>query len=122
MIFKDWISNEPKPTIVCVSLSAVSLALSLGGWLNGVLPFDIAWVAIVLCGVPIVIGAITALVTEHNIKADVLVSIALIASVATSEFFAAGEVAIIMQIGSLLEDFTAHRARKGHRGAYQTVA
>jgi heavy metal translocating P-type ATPase len=116
MIFKDWISNEPKPTIVCVSLSAVSLALSLGGWLNGVLPFDIAWVAIVLCGVPIVIGAITALVTEHNIKADVLVSIALIASVATSEFFAAGEVAIIMQIGSLLEDFTAHRARKGIEG------
>jgi len=116
MIFKGWISNEPKPTIVCVSLSAVSLVLSLGGWLNSVLPFNIAWIAIILCGVPIVIGAITALITEHNIKADVLVSIALIASVVTSEFFAAGEVAIIMQIGSLLEDFTAHRARKGIEG------
>ena len=102
MIFKGWISNEPKPTIVCVSLSAVSLVLSLGGLLNSVLRFNIAWIAIIVCGVPIVIGAITALITEHNIKADVLVSIALIASVVTSEFFAAGEVAIIMQIGSLL--------------------
>lgn len=113
MIFKKWLTNEPKPTLVCVAVSVVALVLSLGGWPKTVFPIDIAWIAIVLCGVPIVVGAVTALITEHNIKADVLVSIALIASVATSEFFAAGEVALIMQIGSLLEDFTANRARKG---------
>lgn len=63
----------------------------------------------------------TALITEHDVKADVLVSIALIASVATSEFFAVGEVAVIMQIGSLLEDFTADRARKGIEGLIKLI-
>ncbi len=113
MIIKDWLSNEPKTTALCAVLSLVSLVLSLGGWLRNMLPIDIAWIAIILCGVPIVFGATTALINEHDIKADVLVSMALIASVATQEWFAAGEVALIMQIGSLLEDYTAHRARKG---------
>mgnify|MGYP003607418002 CR=1 FL=1 len=113
MIFKKWLANEPKPTVICVAASVAALILSLGGWLKDILPVDIAWIAIILCGIPIVVGSVTALITEHNIKADVLVSIALIASVATSEFFAAGEVALIMQIGSLLEDYTANRARKG---------
>ncbi len=113
MIFKKWLQNDTAITCVCVCLSVISLVLSLGGWLRPLLPVDIAWIAIVLCGIPIVIGAFTALITEHDIKADVLVSIALIASLITSEFFAAGEVALIMQIGSLLEDFTSDRAQKG---------
>ncbi|MDD3137426.1 MAG: cation-translocating P-type ATPase [Lachnospiraceae bacterium] len=112
MIIKDWVSNEPKPTIECVAVSVVSLVFSLGGWLKA-LPFDIAWIAILLCGIPIILGAAKALITEHDIKADVLVSIALVAAVITKEYFAAGEVALIMQIGSLLEDYTANRARKG---------
>lgn len=113
MIINDWLSNEPKPTALCAVLSLASLVLSLGGWLRNMLPIDIAWIAIILCGGPIVFGAVTALIKEHDIKADVLVSMALIASVATQEWFAAGEVALIMHIGSLLEDYTAHRARKG---------
>jgi heavy metal translocating P-type ATPase len=113
MILKKWLTNEPKPTIVCVLISVIVLILSLGGWLKTLLLFDIAWVAIVLCGIPIIVSAAIALIKEHDIKADLLVSLALIASVITSEFFAAGEVALIMQIGSLLEDFTANRARKG---------
>ena len=65
---------------------------------------DPAWVAIFLCGVPIILEAIIGLVTAFDIKADVLVSIALIASVVIGEDFAAGEVAFIMQLGALLED------------------
>ncbi len=42
-----------------------------------------------------------------------LVSPALIASSATCEFFAAGEVALVMQIGSLPEDCTSGKAREG---------
>lgn len=38
------------------------------------LPFDIAWIAIILCGLPIVLEAIIGLVTAFDIKADVLVS------------------------------------------------
>ena len=46
------------------------------------------------------------LVTAFDIKADVLVSLALIASVCIGEIFAAGEVAFIMQLGALLEELT----------------
>ena len=53
------------------------------------------------------------LVTAFDIKADVLVSLALIASVVIGEDFAAGEVAFIMQLGGLLEDLTVARARAG---------
>ncbi len=51
--------------------------------------------------------------TEFDIKADVLVSLALIASVIIGEYFAAGEVAFIMQLGALLEDLTVAKARAG---------
>src|SRR5699024_8890618 len=53
------------------------------------------------------------LVTAFDIKADVLVSIALVASVIIGEDFAAGEVAFIMQLGALLEDLTVAKARAG---------
>ena len=50
---------------------------------------------------------------EFDIKADVLVSLALIASVFIDEDFAAGEVAFIMQLGALLEELTVAKARAG---------
>ena len=77
------------------------------------LPFDISWVAIILCGIPIILEAIIGLVTAFDIKADVLVSLALVASICIHEDFAAGEVAFIMQLGGLLEDLTVARARAG---------
>ena len=77
------------------------------------LPFDASWAAIILCGIPIILEAIIGLVTAFDIKADVLVSLALIASVCIGEDFAAGEVAFIMQLGGLLEELTVARARAG---------
>ena len=99
-----------KKDVALLVLSGAALALSLGG-----VPFvtDWAWVAILLCGVPIVLEAFIGLVTEFDIKADVLVSLALIASVCIGEDFAAGEVAFIMQLGGLLEELTVARARAG---------
>ena len=76
-------------------------------------PFDIAWMAIILCGVPIILEAVIGLVTAFDIKADVLVSLALIASICIGETFAAGEVAVIMQLGALLEELTVAKARAG---------
>ena len=110
-MLKQWLENEPKVTLVCAVLSVVSLILSITGVLKNILPVDIAWIAIILCGIPILIGAFKGVIFEHDIKADLLVSLALIASAATKEFFAAGEVALIMQIGSLLEDYTSGKAR-----------
>lgn len=96
-----------------IAVSAAALAWSFAA--GSSLPADPAWIAIVLCGVPIVIEAFIALVTELDVKADLLVSIALIASLATGEYFAAGEVAAIMQLGALLEELTVARAQKGVR-------
>ena len=76
-------------------------------------PFDLAWFAVILCGVPIILEAIIGLVTAFDIKADVLVSLALIASLFIGETFAAGEVAFIMQLGALLEELTVAKARAG---------
>ncbi len=77
------------------------------------LPFDLAWISIVLCGVPIILEAVIGLVTSFDIKADVLVSIALVASICIGEEFASGEVAFIMQLGALLEELTVAKARAG---------
>ena len=101
-----------KKDVICLVLGGVSLLVSIFGLAPG-LPFDPAWVAIILCGVPIILEAVIGLVTAFDIKADVLVSMALIASVIIGEDFAAGEVAFIMQLGSLLEDLTVARARAG---------
>ncbi len=100
-----------KKDIVFLVLSGISLLCSIFKLLP--LPFDAAWVAIILCGVPIVMEAVIGLVTKFDIKADVLVSIALIASICIGEDFAAGEVAFIMQIGGLLEELTVAKARAG---------
>ena len=98
-----------KKDITLLVLSGIAVILSLAGVQP--LPFDIAWAAIILCGVPIILEAIIGLVTEFDIKADVLVSLALIASVCIGETFAAGEVAFIMQLGGLLEELTVAKAR-----------
>ena len=100
-----------KKDVMFLVLSGIALAMSL---MNvNPFPFDIAWAAIVLCGLPIILEAVIGLVTSFDIKADVLVSLALIASICIHEDFAAGEVAFIMQIGALLEDLTVAKARNG---------
>ena len=100
-----------KKDVTLLVISGIAVLLSLFGVRP--FPFDMAWVAILLCGVPIILEAIIGLITAFDIKADVLVSLALIASVLIGEHFAAGEVAFIMQLGALLEDLTVAKARAG---------
>jgi heavy metal translocating P-type ATPase len=57
-------------------------------------------------------GAVKGLITEFDVTADVLVAIALAAAVIIGEYFAAGEVAFIMQLGKVLEDVTAGKTKK----------
>ena len=100
-----------KKDVALLVISGAALLVSLFDLIP--LPFDAAWVAILLCGIPIILEAIIGLITAFDIKADVLVSLALIASVWIGEDFAAGEVAFIMQLGALLEDLTVAKARAG---------
>ena len=100
-----------KKDIALLAISGVAVICSLLKFQP--FPFDLAWIAIILCGVPIILEAIIGLVTAFDIKADVLVSLALIASICIGEHFAAGEVAFIMQLGGLLEELTVAKARAG---------
>lgn len=110
--FKNILQNEElRMQLACIAISGAALLASMLDIRP--LPFDLAWLAVVLCGAPIVWGALKGLIMEFDIKADVLVSIALIASLTIGEDFAAGEIAFIMQLGSLLEETTVARARAG---------
>lgn len=106
-IFKDEIKRD----ILFLLISGIALIFSFSH--IKLFNLDLAWISIILCGIPIIKEAIEGLVTEFDIKADVLVSMALIASVIIGEVFAAGEVAFIMQIGAFLEEFTVRKSRKG---------
>lgn len=109
---EEWMElGGTKKDVIFLILSGIGLLISIFDLVD--LPFDAAWIAIILCGVPIVLEAVIGLVTAFDIKADVLVSLALIASVCIGEDFAAGEVAFIMQLGGLLEELTVARARAG---------
>jgi heavy metal translocating P-type ATPase len=105
------LKDGEKRTMFFLVFSALALIVSF--FHIGNFPVDVAWAAILLCGIPIVKGAVIGLVTEFDIKADVLVSIALIASIFIGEIFAAGEVAFIMAVGAYLEERTVAKARAG---------
>ena len=81
-----------------------------------VLPFDPAWVTIVISGIPLLYLAVWRII--HNpgiskISSALLICIAMFAAIAIGDLFAAGEVVFIMAIGALLEEATTNRAKKG---------
>ena len=108
----QWIDADARRTVLFLIISGIALAASMLG-LGEKIAIDPAWLAIILCGIPIVKEAAVGLWTRFDIKADVLVSMALVASVVIGEIFAAGEIAWIMTIGSLLEELTVEKARAG---------
>lgn len=110
-IVNSFFKEEENRTIAGLIISAISLIISFFNLVQE--PIDLAWIAIILCGLPIIKEAVIGLVTEFDIKADVLVSMALIASVIIGETFAAGEVAFIMTLGALLEERTVKKAQAG---------
>ena len=105
--------SETQKTVTFIIISSIFLFMSLIQSVDELLHFNLSWVAIILCGLPIIKEAATCLYEEFDIKADVLVSLALIASVIIGEIFAAGEISVIMTIGALLEDLTVQKAQSG---------
>ena len=105
--------SETQKTVTFIIISSICLFMSLIQSVDELLHFNLSWVAIILCGLPIIKEAATCLYEEFDIKADVLVSLALIASVIIGEIFAAGEISVIMTIGALLEDLTVQKAQSG---------
>ncbi len=97
---------DEKQDIIFIIISTISV---LGSF---ILSLDyLAWIAAILCGIPIFKECIEGLITEFDIKADLLVSIAIIASIIIGEVFAAGEIATIMAIGGFLEEYTVRKTQ-----------
>ena len=111
LLVLDFIKDEVKKGLLVLIIAGISLILSLT--IPEAFHADPAWIAIVICGAPIIWDAVTGLILHHDIKADVLVAIAIIAALYLGEWFAAGEVALIMEIGGFLEDYSAAKANKG---------
>ena len=106
---EEFLSSIPMTII-----GGIFLGISLVCMLMGIeLPVNPAWVPIIISGIPILYGALTALFCEKTISSELLVSTAIVASVAIGEIFATGEIAFIMAIGEILEDITVNRAKKG---------
>ena len=74
-----------------------------------------AWGTVIISGIPMLLLAMSRLIREKWISSALLIAIAMVASLLIGEIFAAGEVAWIMALGALLEDWTVERAKKGLR-------
>ena len=79
---------------------------------------DPAWITVIICGIPLVYLALWRVIYLPGIRkinSALLISIAMAAAIAIGDLFAAGEVVFIMQVGSILEEGTTNRAKKGLR-------
>lgn len=82
---------------------------------------NLAWVCVVICGIPLLYLAIWRMIYNKGvskISSALLISMAMIAAICIGDLFAAGEVAFIMEVGALLEDMTTNRAKKGLKNLF----
>ena len=99
-------TKEEKIDIALIAISAISLITSF------ILSIEyVSWISVILCGLPIFKECGEGLIKEFDIKADLLVSLAIIASLMIGEVFAAGEIATIMAIGGFLEEYTVSKTQ-----------
>lgn len=96
-------------TIISIAFFVLNVVLNL---LKIETVFKPVWISIFISSFPFLVGAVKNLM-KCKIKNSLLISIAVIASVFVGEYFAAAEIAILMAIGELLEDYTVDRAKKG---------
>ncbi|MDR2442897.1 MAG: cation-translocating P-type ATPase [Deltaproteobacteria bacterium] len=108
----SFFSFKGRKALAITLISAVALLVDFIDLFPNA-PFSPSYVAVILCGLPILLEAGLGLFTRFDVTADVLVSMALLASICIGEIFAAGEVAFIMTLGSMLEERTVRKAREG---------
>ena len=108
---RDFFQEGHVRDVLFIIISIISAILSFIG--TNLFRFDLIWIAIIFCGFPIFKEAIIGLYTEFDIKADVLVSVAIVSSILIGELFAAGVIAIIMAIGGFLEEYTVSKTKAG---------
>ena len=100
------LDKSQKMDLLLITVSTISIIASFIQSLE-----YLSWIAVVLCGLPILKESAEGLISEFDLKADLLVSIAIIASIIIGEVFAAGEIATIMAIGGFLEEYTVSKTQ-----------
>lgn len=108
----DFLAGLPMTILggLCLIISFLSPRLGIR------LPFDPAWITVIICGIPLLYLALWRIVYNpgiSKISSALLITVAMFAAIAIHDLFAAGEVAFIMEIGAILEDMTTNRAKKG---------
>lgn len=115
---------ESGPFLVAGGLCLLASLLLTGHGCHGAgraVWWDPALATAFICGVPAVREAFEALVSRKRIISALLISIAMAACLAIGQFFAAGEVAFIMALGTTIEAKTLKRARHGVAGLVSLV-
>lgn len=117
----DFFAGLPM-TIIAVFFLLLDLVPHLTEELGGspmnlnFLPFDPAWITIIISGTPLLYLAVWRIIYNRGISkisSALLITIAMIAAISIGDLFAAGEIAFIMAIGAILEEITTNRAKKG---------
>ena len=103
-----------KMTIVSAIFLVIAVIFMIFG-IDTPIYLNPAWGDVIISGIPMLLLAMTRLIREKWISSALLIAIAMVASLLIGEIFAAGEVAWIMALGALLEDWTVERAKKGLR-------
>ena len=101
-----------KMTIISSIFLLISVIFMIFG-INIPIYLNPAWGTVIISGIPMLLLAMVRLIREKWISSALLIAIAMVASLLIGEVFAAGEVAWIMALGALLEDWTVERAKKG---------
>ena len=101
-----------KMTIISGIFLLISVIFMIFG-INIPIYLNPAWGTVIISGIPMLLLAMVRLIREKWISSALLIAIAMVASLLIGEVFAAGEVAWIMALGALLEDWTVERAKKG---------
>lgn len=131
----DHKAEDNKKSLITLIISAIFLVIGFFRPYNifGYELFvhlDPSIVAVVLCGIPIFKGAYKAVFKDKTIRASVLIALAILASVAleimdltgliaedghghSGFLFAAGEIAVLMMLGQILESYTVGKSKKG---------
>ncbi len=91
-------------------ISFIILSFFLGKYGSDILSKLFAICALVILGGPIIVEALKGIMRKE-LNVDELVSLAIIASAVIGEYLPAAIVALIMVLGSLLEEYTAQKAR-----------
>lgn len=95
-----------------IGVTGLLILLYWTGLLTEVAGVNLALIAALVGGFPIVKDAVVAVITRGDTKVGLLVTIALVACISIGEYLAAAQVAFIMLIGEMLEHITLQKSNR----------